>query len=148
MISSYKVSLFSCQLHEQFRIRPPYTTEWTATINDEIKCKALCLSNTLKWFAHGLRDLVMSFIGYIINDLRFHTKEVEKSRQNSGVLVEATTMCRSSARDHTQILKQVAYYGSYMPSIPRNLGGLETIIDNGNKYLNLRVDVEGILCDT
>ncbi|KAL5825999.1 hypothetical protein ACOSQ3_017835 [Xanthoceras sorbifolium] len=159
-------------------------------IIDEIKCNASCVSNTLKWFAHGPRDLVMSFNGYIINGLRFHTKEAEKSRQNSGVLVEATTLCRSSARDDTQILGQVAYYGdpfilasqakqvfycrenetsnwyvvgkapprgyhelqtydeNYMPSIPRNLGGLETIIDNGNEDLNLRIDVEGILCDT
>ncbi|KAL5739218.1 hypothetical protein ACOSQ2_028398 [Xanthoceras sorbifolium] len=85
---------------------------WRASnINDEIKCNALCVSNTLKWFAHGPRDLVMSFTEYIINDLQFHTKEAEKSRQNSGVLVEATIMCRSSARDHTQILRQVAYYG-------------------------------------
>ncbi|KAL5732383.1 hypothetical protein ACOSQ2_032075 [Xanthoceras sorbifolium] len=200
-------------------------------IIDEIKCNASCVSNTLKWFANGPRDLVMSFNGYIINGLRFHTKETEKSRQNSGVLVEATTLCRSSARDNTQILGQVAYYGvlkdilllnyhifqvplfkcdwanivngvkvddgfvlvnlhegqsqfekdpfilasqakqvfycrenetsnwyvvgkapprgyhelqtydeNYMPSIPRNLGGLETIIDNGNEDLNLRID--------
>ncbi|KAL5857099.1 hypothetical protein ACOSQ3_004557 [Xanthoceras sorbifolium] len=81
-------------------------------IIDEIKCNASCVSNTLKWFTHGPRDLVMSFNGYIINGLRFHTKEAEKSRQNSGVLVEATTFCRSSARDNTQILGQVAYYGN------------------------------------
>ncbi|KAL5832669.1 hypothetical protein ACOSQ3_016343 [Xanthoceras sorbifolium] len=80
-------------------------------IIDEIKCNASYVSNTLKWFTHGPRDLVMSFTGYIINDLRFHTKKAEKSRQNSGVLVEATTLCRSSARDNTQILGQVAYYG-------------------------------------
>ncbi|KAL5763733.1 hypothetical protein ACOSQ2_016327 [Xanthoceras sorbifolium] len=86
-------------------------SKWVKII-DEIKCNASCVSNTLKWFAHGPRDVVMSFTGYIINGLRFHTKEAKKSRQNSGVLVEAITLCRSSARDNTQILGQVAYYGS------------------------------------
>ncbi|KAL5793669.1 hypothetical protein ACOSP7_002263 [Xanthoceras sorbifolium] len=92
----------------------PSYTRWVfhgECIIDEIKCNTSCVSNTLKWFAHGPRDLVMSFNGYIINGLRFHTKEAKKSRQNSGVLVEATTLCRSSARDNTQILGQVAYYG-------------------------------------
>ncbi|KAL5834196.1 hypothetical protein ACOSQ4_013693 [Xanthoceras sorbifolium] len=88
-------------------------------IIDEIKCNASCVSNTLKWFANGPRDLVMSFNGYIINGLRFHTKEAEKSRQNSGVLVEATTLCRSSARDNTQILGQVAYYGRLWRNLER-----------------------------
>ncbi|KAL5787346.1 hypothetical protein ACOSP7_004295 [Xanthoceras sorbifolium] len=43
-------------------------------IIDEIKCNASCVSNTLKWFAHGPRDLVMSFNGYIINGLGFTPK--------------------------------------------------------------------------
>ncbi|KAK3188768.1 hypothetical protein Dsin_028329 [Dipteronia sinensis] len=80
-------------------------------ISTQAKHNEVFMSNTLKWLAHEPRDLAMSYSGYIINGLRFHTKDAEKSRQNSGVLIEATTMCRSSAKDHTQIVGQVAYYG-------------------------------------
>jgi hypothetical protein len=53
----------------------------------------------------------MSYSKFVINGLRFHTKDAEKSRQNSGVLVEATTICRSSAKDNAQMVGQVLYYG-------------------------------------
>ena len=53
----------------------------------------------------------MSFSGYVINGLRFHTKEAEKSRQDSGVSLEANTICRASARDPTQVVGKVTYYG-------------------------------------
>ncbi|KAL5574008.1 hypothetical protein UlMin_023605 [Ulmus minor] len=44
-------------------------------------------------------------------DKRFHTKESEKTTQNSGVFLEATTMCRSSAKDSALLADVVAYYG-------------------------------------
>ena len=53
----------------------------------------------------------MSYTGYIINGKRFHTKSVEKSTQNNGVAVDATTLCRSSAKDKSQVMDVVAYYG-------------------------------------
>ncbi|KAL5831672.1 hypothetical protein ACOSQ4_017026 [Xanthoceras sorbifolium] len=109
--SRLKCCIAECYLSEEYTLFYSKYFKQASKIIDEIKCNASCVSNTLKWFAHGPRDLVMSFNGYIINGLRFHTKEAKKSRQNSGVLVEATTLCRSSARDNTQILGQVAYYG-------------------------------------
>ena len=45
------------------------------------------------------REEATSFSGYIINNVRFNTKDCENSRQNSGVLIEVETMCRSSASD-------------------------------------------------
>lgn len=56
------------------------------------------LPKTLTWLARGPRNQAMSFSGYVINGLRFHTKEAEKSRQDSGVSLEANTICRASAR--------------------------------------------------
>ncbi|KAL5766293.1 hypothetical protein ACOSP7_016910 [Xanthoceras sorbifolium] len=109
--SRLKCCIAECYLSEEYTLFYSKYFKQASKIIDKIKCNASCVSNTLKWFAHGPRDLVMSFNGYIINGLRFHTKEAKKSRQNSGVLVEATTLCRSSARDNTQILGQVAYYG-------------------------------------
>ncbi|XP_022893856.1 uncharacterized protein LOC111408317 [Olea europaea var. sylvestris] len=35
----------------------------------------------------------------------------ENSRQNSGILVEATTICRSSAKDNAHVVDKVLYYG-------------------------------------
>ncbi|XP_021823343.1 uncharacterized protein LOC110764642 [Prunus avium] len=69
------------------------------------------VSNTLKWLAREPSRYAISYSGFIINGLWFHTKEFEKSRQNSGVSLEATTICVSSARDHTPVTGKVAYYG-------------------------------------
>lgn len=71
--------------------------------NDEV--------DKLKWLAYGPRKYAMSYNGYIINGQRFHTKEAEKSTQNSGVSIEASTMCRASAKDTSQVVDVVAYYG-------------------------------------
>ena len=68
------------------------------------------VSNTLKWLARGPRYLSMSYSSFVINGLQFHTKDAEKSRQNSGILVEATTICRSSAKDNAHIIGKVLYY--------------------------------------
>jgi hypothetical protein len=69
------------------------------------------VSNTLKWLARGPREEATSFSGYIINNVRFNTKDCENSRQNSGVLIEAETMCRSSASDMRQVVGKISYYG-------------------------------------
>jgi hypothetical protein len=67
--------------------------------------------NNLKWLARGPRCQSMSYSSFVINGHRFHTKDAEKSRQNSGILVEATTICRSSAKDNAHVVGQVVYYG-------------------------------------
>jgi hypothetical protein len=69
------------------------------------------VSNTLKWLARGSREEATSFSGYIINNIRFNTKDCENSRQNSGVLIEAKTICRSSASDMRQVIGKMFYYG-------------------------------------
>ena len=69
------------------------------------------MSNTLKWLARGSREEATSFSGYIINNIRFNTKDCENSRQNSGVLIEAKTICRSSASDMRQVIGKMFYYG-------------------------------------
>ena len=65
----------------------------------------------LKWLANGPRRHAMSYTGYIINGKRFHISDVDKATQNSGVSLEATTICRSSTRDMSQQLSMVTYYG-------------------------------------
>ena len=69
------------------------------------------MSNILKWLSRGPRVQSMSYSRFVINGLRFHTKDAEKSRQNSGVSLEAITICRASARDNTKVIGKVTYYG-------------------------------------
>ncbi|XP_062075977.1 uncharacterized protein LOC133780117 [Humulus lupulus] len=58
-----------------------------------------------------LKKHAASYTGYIINGQRFHVHDIEKSTQNSGVSIEVTTMCRSSAKDVSQVPNLVSYYG-------------------------------------
>ncbi|CAE6176640.1 unnamed protein product [Arabidopsis arenosa] len=66
---------------------------------------------TIKWLAYGPRCSARSYTGYIVNGQRFHTSSVQKQSQNSGVYYEATAMCRSSAKDTSQVVDLVSYYG-------------------------------------
>ncbi|XP_059630504.1 uncharacterized protein LOC132273557 [Cornus florida] len=65
----------------------------------------------LKWLARGLRTEVMSYSGYVVNGQRFHTKDIERSTQDSGVSIETETICRSSVRDTNQVIEKITYYG-------------------------------------
>ncbi|XP_024016362.1 uncharacterized protein LOC112089839 [Eutrema salsugineum] len=67
--------------------------------------------DTLKWISYGPRNMARSYTGYVVNGLRFHTTSVQRQTQNSGVYYEATAMCRASARDTSQIVDLVSYYG-------------------------------------
>lgn len=61
--------------------------------------------------ASGPKSNVICYKGYVINRKRFHIKDAEKSTQNSGVMLDATTVCRSSARDNAQVIDVISYYG-------------------------------------
>ncbi|CAA7023802.1 unnamed protein product [Microthlaspi erraticum] len=66
---------------------------------------------TLKWLAYGPRCSARSYTGYIVNGQWFHTNSVDRKCQNSGVFYEATSVCRSSAKDTSQVDDWVSYYG-------------------------------------
>ena len=53
----------------------------------------------------------MSYCGFVINGLRFHKEDAEKSIENSGVSLVATTICRASVRYNIQVIREVTYYG-------------------------------------
>ena len=62
--------------------------------------------------SHGPSTSVTCYKGYIINGLRFHTREREKGKktQNSGVIVTAEVSSFASARDTNLISDNVSYY--------------------------------------
>ncbi|XP_075507555.1 uncharacterized protein LOC142544385 [Primulina tabacum] len=68
-------------------------------------------SDIIQWLAHGPRKHAISYMGYIINGYRFHTIDVERSTQDSGVSIEADTVCQSSANDYSHTVGRVLYYG-------------------------------------
>lgn len=69
------------------------------------------VEDRLKWLAYGPRTMARSYTSYIVNGLRFHACSIQRQSQNSGVLYEGTTMCRASARDTSQVIDLVSYYG-------------------------------------
>ncbi|XP_013607989.1 PREDICTED: uncharacterized protein LOC106314704 [Brassica oleracea var. oleracea] len=66
---------------------------------------------TLKWLAYGPRCSARSYTCIIVNGQRFRTASVDRKSQNSGVYYEATAVCRSSAKDISQVVDFVSYYG-------------------------------------
>ncbi|XP_042472108.1 uncharacterized protein LOC122054736 [Zingiber officinale] len=77
---------------------------------EELKQTDRRFSNRIQWLAHGPRKHVISYTGYIINGHRFHTIDVGRSTQDSGVSVEADTIWQSSSTDsHT--VGRLSYYG-------------------------------------
>lgn len=63
------------------------------------------VSEIIKWLSYGPRLQVVSYTGYIINGRRFHTKDYEKSTQNSGVSIEANTVRADGS------VEKITYYG-------------------------------------
>ena len=65
----------------------------------------------MRWLAFGPIHIAQTYKGYIINGHRFHTEDVLRKTQNSGVTYEALSICRSSDRDTRHIADMVVYYG-------------------------------------
>ncbi|KAG6470769.1 hypothetical protein ZIOFF_071847 [Zingiber officinale] len=65
----------------------------------------------IQWLAHGPRKHVTSYIGYIVNGYRFHTIDVRRSTQDSGVSIEADTIYQSNANDDSHTVGRLSYYG-------------------------------------
>ncbi|KAF7152180.1 hypothetical protein RHSIM_Rhsim01G0163400 [Rhododendron simsii] len=88
-----------------------HTDNFSKWLREKVKP---CTNNELEilhWLANGPRKHAMSYTGYIINGQWFHTKEAKKSTQNSGVSIDAATLCRSSVKDNAQVIDVVSYYG-------------------------------------
>ncbi|KAG6479434.1 hypothetical protein ZIOFF_062900 [Zingiber officinale] len=77
---------------------------------EELKQTDRRFSNRIQWLAHGPRKHVISYTGYIINGHRFHTIDVGRSTQDTGVSVEADTIWQSSSTDSHTVGRQ-SYYG-------------------------------------
>ncbi|KAL5723294.1 hypothetical protein ACHQM5_006709 [Ranunculus cassubicifolius] len=88
-----------------------HSSNFATWLKEKLKGQMSSVSKILRGLAFGPSKQAMSFTGYIINGQRYCTKDDVKSTQDSGVSIEATTMCRSSSKDTNQICDEVVYYG-------------------------------------
>ncbi|XP_023636242.1 uncharacterized protein LOC111830037 [Capsella rubella] len=88
-----------------------HTQTFAAWLKEQIPINSGEHGDTLKWLAYGARNDARSYTGYIVNGQRFHTISVDRQSQNSGVFYEATAMCRASAKENSQVVDLVSYYG-------------------------------------
>ncbi|XP_010490056.1 PREDICTED: uncharacterized protein LOC104767772 [Camelina sativa] len=88
-----------------------HTEKFVDWLKKKISLDSDIHEETLKWLAYGPRSSTRSYTGYIVNGQRFHTSSVDRKSQNSGILYEATAVCRSSAKDTSQVVVMVSYYG-------------------------------------
>ncbi|KAG6474454.1 hypothetical protein ZIOFF_068389 [Zingiber officinale] len=90
-------------------------------------------SGRIQWLAHGPRKHVTSYTGYIVNGYRFHTIDVGRSTQDSGVSIEADTIYQSNANDnsHTENItnKLSRMDSNNSANSSEDLHGKEPIVD-------------------
>ncbi|KAA0053269.1 transposase [Cucumis melo var. makuwa] len=87
-----------------------------AWIRDKVMCElheGKLVSNTIRWLAHGPNCGVMTYEGYMVNGCSYHTKSRDDHRtvQNSGIMLVATTMQVSSAKDKNPMIGDMSFYG-------------------------------------
>ncbi|KAL0536781.1 hypothetical protein IC582_025742 [Cucumis melo] len=83
---------------------------------EEVMCElheGKLVSNTIRWLAHGPNCGVMTYEGYMVNGCSYHTKSRDDHRtvQNSGIMLVATTMQVSSAKDKNPMIGDMSFYG-------------------------------------
>ena len=72
------------------------------------------ISDRLRWLENGLSVNVLSYIGYLINENAFYTKDHDdqNTMQNNGVTLVVESMHMSSAKDKSPIYENMSYFGS------------------------------------
>ncbi|KAA0052792.1 transposase [Cucumis melo var. makuwa] len=108
------------------------------------------VSNTIRWLAHGPNCGVMTFEGYMVNGCSYHTKSRDDHRtvQNSGIMLVATTMQVSSAKDKNPVIGDMSLYG-IIEDIWESQNGIQqvTLMKMGIHTLELTVKAHGLPLD-
>ena len=82
-------------------------------VSTEMMQNAQRVSETTRWLAGKPSFSVLSYEGYVVNGVKYFTKQQDDARvvQNSGVSVVAKTVLVSSAKDLNPIESEMTYYG-------------------------------------
>ncbi|XP_009139567.2 uncharacterized protein LOC103863570 [Brassica rapa] len=88
-----------------------HTKRFSQWIKEKIPNNSKDHSQRLRWLAFGPRNIAHTYRGFVVNGYRYHTDDMQRKTQNSGVAYEAFSMCRASAKDSRQQADIVTYYG-------------------------------------
>ena len=82
-------------------------------MNDELRENNKGVSDTIRWLAAKPSFSVLTYQGYLVNGVRYFTKERDDIRvvQNSGVSVIAKAVQVSSAKDLNPVESDLTFYG-------------------------------------
>ena len=82
-------------------------------MNDELRENNKGVSDTIRWLAAKPSFSVLTYQGYLVNGVRYFTKERDDIRvvQNSGVSVIAKAVQVSSAKDLNPVESNLTFYG-------------------------------------
>ncbi|XP_013745892.1 uncharacterized protein LOC106448572 [Brassica napus] len=88
-----------------------HTERFSQWIKEKIPNNSKDHSQRLRWLAFGPRNIAHTYKEFVVNGYRYHTDDMQRKTQNSGVAYEAFSMCRASAKDSRQQADIVTYYG-------------------------------------
>ncbi|XP_074352544.1 uncharacterized protein LOC141691678 [Apium graveolens] len=102
------VILTLCDLEKVF-----HASFFDVMVNDELRENNKGVSDTIRWLAAKPSFSVPTYQGYLVNGVRYFTKERDDIRviQNSGVSVIAKAVQVSSAKDLNPVESDLTFYG-------------------------------------
>lgn len=82
-------------------------------VSTEMRQNSEAVSETIRWLAGKPSFSVLTYEGYVVDGVRYHTKQRDNARvvQNSGVSLVARTVQVSSAKDINPIETDLTFYG-------------------------------------
>ncbi|XP_074342124.1 uncharacterized protein LOC141679551 [Apium graveolens] len=102
------VILTLCDLEKVF-----HASFFDVMVNDELRENNKGVSDTIRWLAAKPSFSVLTYQGYLVNGVRYFTKEQDDIRvvQNSGVSVIAKAVQVSSGKDLNPVESDLTFYG-------------------------------------
>ncbi|GLU06513.1 hypothetical protein SLE2022_235410 [Rubroshorea leprosula] len=104
--------------------------EWFRDRVTRMEQQGYVISEKIKWLSKGPSDVALTYSGYLVNGLRFHTKTHEKNlkTQNSGVAVISNTRSYSSRKDNQPVEGEINFYGVLQQIIKLNYSGFYKVV--------------------
>lgn len=91
---------------------------------------SILVTDDIKWLSRGPLEKARRYSGYIVDGVRFHTKNRERSlkTQNSGIVVTVKTRSYASSRDKCPREGEINYYGALTDIIQLDYAGRYKVV--------------------